>query len=115
MTLQAKKSLPPHFFMEIKKLGEDQGSSPGLAKRSLLWILLPVMSQKAVPWQVLTLAVALAGAVNSFGFALLGPYADWMQLTNGYRFPNDIGGPMDINEEYRWNAPVLTYAFDQSF
>lgn len=38
-----------------------------------------------------------------------------MQTTNGYRSPNDIGGPTDINEGYRWNVPVLTYAFDQAF
>ena len=35
--------------------------------------------------------------------------------TLGYQQPGDIGGPMDINEEYRWNVPVVTYAFDQSF
>ena len=49
------------------------------------------------------------------GFALLGPYADWMQQTNGFRFAGDIGGPMDLGEEYRWNVPLLTYGFDQSF
>jgi hypothetical protein len=48
-------------------------------------------------------------------FSLLGPYQDWMQPTNGYRLAGDIGGPMDIGEEYRWNVPVLTYAFDESF
>ncbi len=49
------------------------------------------------------------------GFALLGPYEDWMQRTNGFRYFTDIGGPMNLGEEYRWNVPVLTYAFDQSF
>ena len=48
-------------------------------------------------------------------FSLLGPYASWMDQTLGYKQPDDIGGPMDINEEYRWNVPVVTYAFDQSF
>ncbi len=48
-------------------------------------------------------------------FSLLGPYTDWMNFTNGYRQPDDIGGPMDLGEEYRWNVPELTYAFDQSF
>src|SRR5262245_23466652 len=47
-------------------------------------------------------------------FSLLGPYADWMQQSNSFRL-NDIGGPMNLGEEYRWNVPVLTYAFDQSF
>jgi len=48
-------------------------------------------------------------------FALLGPYASWMEETNGLRQPGDIGGPMDIASGYRWNVPVVTYGFDQSF
>jgi hypothetical protein len=59
---------------------------------------------------LLALSVARVGA-----FSLLGPYASWMTPTLGYQQPDDIGGPMDINEEYRWNVPVVTYAFDQSF
>lgn len=67
-----------------------------------------------------------------FGFALLGPYEDWMQVSNSFRLsqlgvessysdgdvtyiPGDIGGPMPIGSEYRWNVPVISYAFDQSF
>jgi hypothetical protein len=38
-----------------------------------------------------------------------------MQTTNGVIFPGDIGGPMCISNEYRWNVPVVTYGFDQSF
>jgi hypothetical protein len=49
------------------------------------------------------------------GFALLGPYAQWMDKTNGYRLGWDVGGPVNIGEEYRWNVPIVTYAFDQSF
>ncbi len=60
-------------------------------------------------------SLLLAFAPKSFGFALLGPYPDWMQRTNGYHQPGDIGGPMDIGEGYRWNVPVITYGFDQSF
>jgi hypothetical protein len=33
----------------------------------------------------------------------------------GYQQPGDIGGPMDIGEGYRWNVPILSYSFDQSF
>ncbi len=54
-------------------------------------------------------------ATRVSAFALLGPYADWMTETNGYRQPGDIGGPMDLSEGYRWNVPVVTYSFDQSF
>jgi hypothetical protein len=48
-------------------------------------------------------------------FSLLGPYADWMVESNGYRLAGDIGGPMNLNEEYRWNVPTVTYGFDKSF
>ena len=48
-------------------------------------------------------------------FSLLGPTADWMKKTNFYTDHGEIGGPMALGEEYRWNVPVLTYAFDQSF
>jgi len=27
----------------------------------------------------------------------------------------DIGGPVNLHEEYRWNVPTVTYAFDKSF
>jgi hypothetical protein len=57
----------------------------------------------------------LLTAASATAFSLLGPYADWMQRTNGYRQAGDIGGPMDIHEEYRWTVPVVTYAFDKSF
>jgi hypothetical protein len=59
---------------------------------------------------MLGLSVLPAGA-----FALLGPFEPWMEETNGLRQPGDIGGPMDITNEYRWNVPVVTYGFDQSF
>jgi len=38
-----------------------------------------------------------------------------MDVTNSFRQPGDIGGPMNLPEEYRWNVPMLTYAFDQTF
>lgn len=34
---------------------------------------------------------------------------------HGMSLEGDIGGPMDVTNEYRWNVPVLTYGFDQSF
>ncbi|MGN6552764.1 MAG: hypothetical protein ACTHLW_03410 [Verrucomicrobiota bacterium] len=54
-------------------------------------------------------------SLNAHAFSLIGPYADWMSQTNGYRLLGDIGGPVDIDEEYRWNVPVVTYGFDPSF
>ena len=33
----------------------------------------------------------------------------------GYHQPDDIGGPMNLGEEYRRTVPVVTYGFDPSF
>lgn len=69
----------------------------------------------------------LAGAVQSASaFSMLGQWDDWQveQLEyivldglNGQEGVLDapIGGPMNLGEEYRWNIPVINYAFDQSF
>src|SRR5262249_55879841 len=38
-----------------------------------------------------------------------------MDLEKSYRLPNDIGGPMNFSEGYRWNVPVVTYGFERSF
>ena len=61
------------------------------------------------------LTLFLFGASPVFGFALLGPYTDWMTWSNGYRRPPQLGGPMNIGAEYRWNLPVITYGFDPEF
>lgn len=52
---------------------------------------------------------------QAYGFALLGPYADWMDSTKNFRLPGEVGGPMNISEGYRWNVPVVTYGFERSF
>jgi hypothetical protein len=57
----------------------------------------------------------LLGKTSSPGFSLIGPYANWMYETNGFRQKGDIGGPMEIGQGYRWNVPAVTYAFDKSF
>ena len=64
---------------------------------------------------VLCVVVLLASTKTTDAFALLGPVQPWMQTTNGVIFPGDIGGPMEIGSGYRWNVPVVTYGFDQSF
>jgi hypothetical protein len=56
-------------------------------------------------------------ALNVRAFSLIGPFEPWMTTTNGF-YPSDedeIGGPMCISNEYRWNVPVVTYGFDKSF
>ena len=60
-------------------------------------------------------AFLIASTDESDAFALLGPVQPWMQTTNGVIFPGDIGGPMCISNEYRWNVPVVTSGFDKSF
>ncbi len=59
---------------------------------------------------LLTSAVARVQA-----FSLLGPWASWQTVTLGYQWAGDIGGPMNINEGYRWPVPVITYAYDATF
>jgi hypothetical protein len=63
----------------------------------------------------LSAAVLIASTSGTRAFALLGPVQPWMQASNGVLLPNDIGGPMPIGSGYRWNVPVVTYGFDQSF
>jgi hypothetical protein len=52
-------------------------------------------------------------------FSLLGPPSTpattWQVQGIGYQLPGDIGGPVNIGEEYRWNVPSIAYAFDDSF
>ncbi len=59
-------------------------------------------------------AVCVTPWVSS-GFTMLGPFADWMTKDLGYNVQHGMGGPMNIGENYRWNIPVVTYGFDQSF
>ena len=61
----------------------------------------------------LFLTVSLQTPV-AYAFSLLGPYG-MFDPTDGFRQPGDIGGPVSTSGEYRWNVPVLTYSFDQSF
>ena len=69
--------------------------------------------QKFALW--FSVGMLLGSPVKSHAFALLGPAQPWMQATNGVIQPGDIGGPMFMGNGYRWNVPVLTYGFDQSF
>jgi hypothetical protein len=74
-----------------------------------------VVFQLKTKWAVFAALLLAGSTLKSFGFALLGPRADWMQVTNSYYQPGDIGGPMEIGQGYRWNVPVVTYGFDKSF
>lgn len=76
----------------------------------------------------LTGAALLAATPMLMGFSLLGPggaegaTAKLWQLPGanagwniGYNLAGDIGAPVNFGEFYRWNTPVITYAFDSSF
>jgi hypothetical protein len=64
---------------------------------------------------ILLSGIVITCAWRANAFALLGPFESWMQQTNDLRQPGDIGGPMCIGNEYRWDVPVVTYGFDPSF
>jgi hypothetical protein len=59
------------------------------------------------------IAALMLLAIRAEAFSLLGPFHDWM--TNDLRFSAATGGPMDLGAGYRWNVPVVTYAFDPAF
>jgi hypothetical protein len=66
---------------------------------------------------LLVLTVAL-WTHSASAFALLGPRDTWQVNALGYDPQGDngdIGGPKNLGEEWRWNVPVITYAFDESF
>lgn len=80
--------------------------------------------------RLLLLAVLLAVVGEARAFSLLGPLkadttftgGDWQAAGFGgrpqglgYDLAGDIGGPMLPTEAYRWNIPVITYAFDTTF
>lgn len=49
-------------------------------------------------------------------FSLQGPLASWMTPADLPEYPDDRGGgPMNLHEFYRWNSPVITYAYDSTF
>lgn len=59
---------------------------------------------------------------SALAFSLLGPFDTYQTPNLGYNPgvsvnnpESDLGGPMNLNEEYRWNAPVIVYGFDNSF
>lgn len=61
-------------------------------------------------------SLLLAGAAQQVSaFSLIGAFDTWMTQEVGYQLGADLGGPMNLGEEYRWNIPVITYGFDESF
>lgn len=56
-----------------------------------------------------------SAAGSAWAFSLLGPYKGWQTQGLGYQLPGDIGGPMTLVEDYRWNITNVFFAMDASF
>jgi hypothetical protein len=60
--------------------------------------------------------VLLWSVTQSFGFTMQGVLAPWQTPRLGYDLNAALfGGPMNLGEEYRWNVPVVYYAFTPEF
>lgn len=60
------------------------------------------------------LAVVALGVERVEAFSIKGPYEPYQVPTIGYLDP-DLGAPHNLGEEFRRNAPVVYYTFDQTF
>src|SRR6266850_2586796 len=65
------------------------------------------------------IAMLIGSTTLANAFSLLGPLSTpataWQVPGIGLSRPGDIGNPENIGEEYRWNVPDITYAFDDGF
>ena len=66
---------------------------------------------KRIAW----IGLLAVGGLTAHGFSLIGPYASWQVHDLGYALNGDLGGPMNIGEEFRRNTPVMYYAADANF
>lgn len=69
-----------------------------------------------------TFLVILLGLItfakSQHAFSLSGPLAPWQTSALGYAAPvgnTNLGGPMNLDEEYRWNVPTVHYGFTADF
>jgi hypothetical protein len=62
-------------------------------------------------------ALLLVGVESSRGFVMIGQMLaqEVSQGATDFNITDDLGGPKDLKQFYRWNNPFLTYTFDQSF
>ena len=66
--------------------------------------------------KTILLCALLGGAAHrGLGFSIHGPFETWQVRAIGHQLSNDIAGVKSLPNAYRWNVPVITYAFDQSF
>ena len=66
--------------------------------------------------QLLVLGLACGLATSASAFSLMGPPASWQTAAIGYDpLGVDVGGPMNLFEDYRFTVPVLNYGYDATF
>lgn len=54
--------------------------------------------------------------MTTAGFTLLGPFEEWQSSELSYNASGEeIGGPRNLGDEFRWNIPVVTYGVDRAF
>ena len=66
---------------------------------------------------VLCCVTGLLGTPSARAFVMIGPM-DVAEVSSGgidFNYTDDLGGPKDLKTFFRWNTPMLTYAFDASF
>jgi hypothetical protein len=61
------------------------------------------------------LVVLAIGLQQALSFSLLGPFEPYQTTEIYYRLPGDLGGPLNLAEEYRRNTPTMYYAMDANF
>jgi hypothetical protein len=69
--------------------------------------------------QLWTVALLIGSTTLANAFSIIGPLTTpataWQVPGIGLSRPGDIGNPENTGEEYRWNVPDITYAFDDGF
>ena len=74
------------------------------------------MNTKRILNAVLAALLVTWLALPAWAFSLRGPRDTWQTAGIGYGvLASDLGGPMNLGEEYRLNVPLLTYGFDSTF
>ncbi len=70
---------------------------------------------RAVLFRWVALVLLATTVPSGRAFSLLGTFDTWQTTDIGYQLGADLGGPMNLGEEYRLNLPMITYGFDESF
>jgi hypothetical protein len=65
--------------------------------------------------QALCGALLCGAAATAPAFSLLGLPDTYQVPALTYMTAGDIGAPKNLGEEYRWDVPVITYSYDESF